>query len=123
MKIYKILAVFLPFYVCATAAAAYPVHVSWHHAHDEELMRYRVYASVTSGGQAIGFDYLLEVDAGLNSATVEVPDEMGRDVYLVVTAVDVGGLESSPSNELHRTPYTPGGEAGGCFLGEMNYTL
>jgi len=93
-------------------AAEGPIKLGWNYDNPPaDLAGFRVYASTTAGGQALGPDSTdllatLPHDPGTTEhtaqATLTVPGGEETEMFFIVTAYDTSGNESGPSNEVSK---------------------
>jgi hypothetical protein len=96
-KMKKLISTICAFWVSIT--------VMWNANTETDLKGYRCYRSSVSGSYVYGKtspNLMFDVGAGVTSSTIaNVPDD-GR--YYVLTAYDITGNESKPSNEVFYDP-------------------
>jgi hypothetical protein len=88
----------------ASICQAVPISLAWNPSPDQDLASYRVYQSQVSGSYAFGANsqnLSATVSVGTENCNLDVP--VVRQ-YFVVTAVDLDGNESLPSNQAVFTP-------------------
>jgi hypothetical protein len=85
------------------SGAIQSVVLAWLDNTEIDLAGYNVYRSTTSGGPYVKLTSSIRTDPNYNDTDVS----MGTTYYYVVTAVDLGGLESEYSGEVSASPATP----------------
>lgn len=84
----------------ATQAQAALCTLAWNANTEEDLAGYRVYHAVSSRGQTIGSPNA-SVGLALTATCEQIGvTQDGLTHFIVVTAIDLGGLESGASNEV-----------------------
>ncbi len=89
------------------------ITLQWDPNIEPDLAGYRVYMSDTSNSQEVGGEFMAEIPLGTETATFADTPETEVTHYYILTAYDIGGLESDKSNEVshffNRAPMPPQG--------------
>lgn len=87
------------FFMCGMAMAASSVTFEWDANSESDLAGYRLYQSQESGIYIFGDgNQVATVEVG--TETVEITDVADGTYFWVLTAYDISGNESGPSNEV-----------------------
>lgn len=92
----------LPFLFAFWTQGASPISLEWDPSPDADVVNYRLYWGPVSA------TYTNHADVGNVTNTVFSQVAGGGHYYFVVTALNAGGAESDPSNEVdYQAPVTP----------------
>lgn len=91
----KTILTILPLLLAAISAGAAPtVSLAWEPSPDADVVKYRLYCGPSTG------TYSFSRDLGNVTNTVFTNMVAGGHYWFVVTAINAGGAESDPSNEI-----------------------
>ena len=90
----------LLFNVASADAATVRITLEWSANTESDLAGYRLYRSTTSGSYTYGAANAAAAFGKVTTGTADVVGAEGQRFYFVLTAFDLTGNESGPSNEV-----------------------